>query len=253
MFIFEPSGKLLSEVALPGILTMRAPLRSTLIAWELNLDLGNRSFSGRHIEMDIASGEVIWERTFPESITVPADCGQGEYPGMDRALALPSGGMVITGLCRGQMVFLADRNADSGALIRAPRYSPRFPTERDVERYLEGCGPPSPGFFRPRCELEKFRITPKPYAAHYWVDDEDRLWALTNRDREVFSFLDVFSDEGFLGSVRIRHRAIGFDLLGSTLAVLVDRPVGPDDVDGFPDRGIDWYEIDGLDLGGFIP
>ncbi len=53
----------------------------------------------------------------------------------------------------------------------------------------------------------------------------------------------------FAGSVRVRHRAVGFDVLGSTLAVLVDRPVGPRDPDGYPDRGIDWYDIGGLRFG----
>jgi hypothetical protein len=38
-------------------------------------------------------------------------------------------------------------------------------------------------------------------------------------------------------------------LLGSTLAVLVDRSVGPDDPDGFPDRAIDWYDISRIDFG----
>lgn len=72
---------------------------------------------------------------------------------------------------------------------------------------------------------------------------------LTNRDREEFSHFDIFVGPEFAGSVRVRHRAVGFDVLGSTLAVLVDRPVGPSDADGYPDRGIDWYEIGGLSLG----
>ncbi len=49
--------------------------------------------------------------------------------------------------------------------------------------------------------------------------------------------------------MRVRQRAVSFDVFGSTLAVLVDRPVGPDDPDGYPDRGIDWYDISGLEFG----
>ena len=60
----------------------------------------------------------------------------------------------------------------------------------------------------------------------------------------------VYTGPEFSGSVRVRHRGVGFDVLGSTLVLLVDRPVGPDDPDGLPDRGIDWYDINGLEFGG---
>lgn len=171
---------------------------------------------------------------------------------MSRAQTIPDGGMVFTMLCRGQMLFLADRDDDSGTLVQAPTYVLEFPDEREVERYLDGCGPGlSPGFFRPMCALDVFRRTPKAYAApdRYRVDDVGRLWVLTNRDREELSYLDVFGGAEYSGTVRVRHRAVGFDVLGSTLAVLVDRPVGPDDPDGFPDRAIDWYDISGLEFG----
>ena len=35
----------------------------------------------------------------------------------------------------------------------------------------------------------------------------------------------------------------GFDLVGSTLVVLVERAAGPDDSDGIPDHMIDWYDV----------
>ena len=38
---------------------------------------------------------------------------------------------------------------------------------------------------------------------------------------------------------------MGFDLLGSTLAALVERAPGPD---GIARREIDWYRIDGPDF-----
>lgn len=31
-----------------------------------------------------------------------------------------------------------------------------------------------------------------------------------------------------------------------TLVVLVDRPVDPGDADGYPDRGVNWYDIGDL-------
>ena len=270
MFVFEPSGKLISEVPIPSLLLFPSgPFGPTLVAAELqaNRDLGRMSItSWRHLEMEVASGEILWQRVFPADMAADAGCPPGVEgvvsperatlppppEGMSRALTLPDGGMVFTMLCRGQLLFLADRDDDSGTLVQAPTYVRQLPNEREVERYLDGCGPglPSPGFFRPTCALDVFRRTPKAYAApdRYRVDDVGRLWVLTNRDREEFSYLDVFRGSDYSGTVRVRHRGVGFDVLGSTLAVLVERPVGEDDADGLPDRAIDWYDISRLDF-----
>ena len=158
--------------------------------------------------------------------------------------------MVFFALCRGQLLFLSHLDDESGIVLQPPLYTLEYPTRRDVERYLEACDLPASRILNLPCEVERFRRTPKHYGKHYWVDDQDRLWVLTDRDREEHSHLDVYTGPGFSGSVRVRHRAVGFDVLGSTLAVLVDRPVGPEDADGIPDRGIDWYDIDGLEFGG---
>ena len=193
--------------------------------------------------------------TFPNDRAAEAGCRMPEvtegfaYPeGLEDPARLSSGGMFF-GLCDGQMFYLADRDDDFGTVLRSPLYTTEYPSASDVERYLENCGPASRLVMREPCRLEEFRSTPEDYGVHYWVDDRDRLWVLTNRDREEFSHLDVFVGPEFAGSVRVRHRAVGFDVLGSTLAVLVDRPVGPRDPDGYPDRGIDWYDIGGLRFG----
>ena len=146
------------------------------------------------------------------------------------------------------MLFVADRNDDIGVLVQAPFYTPEYPTRKDVARYLEACRSPASMFLAIPCEPAKFRRRSKRYGVHYWGDDQNRLWVLTERDREEFSYLDIYVGPEFVGSVRVRQRAVAFDVLGSTLAVLVDRPVGPDDADGFPDRGIDWYDIGRLEL-----
>ena len=77
-------------------------------------------------------------------------------------------------------------------------------------------------------------------------DERDRLWVLTNRNRLDFSYLDVYSDTMLLASVRVRDRAEGFDVLGSTLAVLVDRLVHLGNA-GIPGREIDWYDLGELE------
>ena len=81
----------------------------------------------------------------------------------------------------------------------------------------------------------------------FGFDNQDRLWVATTRDRDTFSYFDVWIGTGYVGTVRIRERLLGFDLLGSTLVALVERRPGPD---GIASRAIDWYRIDGLQLGG---
>ena len=81
------------------------------------------------------------------------------------------------------------------------------------------------------------------------VDAANRYWIATQRDTHEWSYLDVYENAEYVGSVRVRDRIRGFDLLGSTLVVLVERQVGPDDADWIPDRALDWYDIGDLGLG----
>lgn len=77
------------------------------------------------------------------------------------------------------------------------------------------------------------------------IDTAGRYWIATQRGLREWSYLDVYENADYGGSVRVRDRIRGFDVLGSTLVVLVDRPLGADDADGVPDRALDWYEIGG--------
>ena len=97
----------------------------------------------------------------------------------------------------------------------------------------------------------------EPYAVAYaeepqcWFrgflfDDLDRLWVATTRDRDHFSYFDIWVGTEYAGTVRIRDRLIGYDILGSTLAALVERK--PDDF-GVAQRTIDWYDIAGIEIG----
>ena len=256
MVVFEPSGPLVTEVGLPGRVRPAAPIDSVLMGELLEMNRQTRVFGIRHVAIDVRTGGLRWERVYPASIAAEADCpppvapsGRSLSTDLGGALRFASGSMVFTTLCRGQMFFLADPDDESGVVVQRPLFAPEYPSPEDVERYLERCRSPAATFFQMPCEPERFRSTPERYGVHYWVDDQDRLWVLTNRDREEYSYLDIYAATEFVGSVRVRHRAMGFDVLGSTLAVLVDRPLDPDDPDGFPDRGIDWYDIGGLDFG----
>ena len=100
---------------------------------------------------------------------------------------------------------------------------------------------------------ESYRTSPKSWylgADALRFDGEGRLWAATTRDRDRFSYFDVWAGTEHLGMVRIHDRIIGYDLYGETLAVLVERRPAPD---GAAPRAIDWYDIGGLEFGGADP
>ena len=100
----------------------------------------------------------------------------------------------------------------------------------------------------PPQSVEEYARTPRPYLRELRFDERERIWVLTNRNDGGFSYLDVFYPAGFAGTVRVAGRAAAFDVLGPTLAVLVDRPVLPGDADEIPDRVIDWYDIGQLEV-----
>lgn len=255
MAVFEPSGRLITEVSLPERVSPAAVIDSILMGEYLEMNRATGILDRRHLAIDVRTGEILSEGVYPGSMAAEADCPPPVAPSGRRlstdlggALRFASGSMVFTTLCRGQMFFLAHPDDESGVVVQRPFYAPEYPSPKDVERYLERCRSPAATFFQMPCESERFRSTPERYGVHYWVDDQDRLWVLTNRDREEFSYLDIYAATELVGSVRVRHRAVGFDVLRSRLAVLVERPVGPDDPDGYPDRGIDWYDISAVEL-----
>ena len=89
----------------------------------------------------------------------------------------------------------------------------------------------------------RFAETPKKYlilGRSLVYDARGWLWAATQRDRDRLSHLDVYEGTELLGTVRVRDRVIGFDVMGSVLVTLVDRPAPADAV---ADRGIDWYDL----------
>lgn len=246
MSVFGMAGSLLSEVRLP-----EEPAFAPVVPWFAETLVGvttviDRATGGvellnRHVEVDVGSREIVWARFYPDQFTANARCEEDEgfTDGLGRGTFSPTGVVVFTP-CRGQLVFYAARDDPSGTVVSAPRYVLEYPSEREVREYVEASGP---------FAMESiWRRTPKSYARDQAFDDCGRLWLVTNRDRDgSTSYLDVFAGMEYWGAVRVRHDALAIDLVGSTLAVLVDRPVGPRDADGYPDRGVDWYDIRGLE------
>ncbi len=253
MSVFDlASGAFVSQVHLPGAYFQRAAFSfsSTLTgsSWLMQRDSsGAIRMRTQFADVDVASGEVVWERVYDDRFKTDAQCEESEALEGLFTGSLSSQQTAVFPLCRGQLLFFASRDDASGTLVQAPRYVVEYPSEREVQQYLESAG----GF----AVEDRFRRTPKPYQRLPLVfDDHGRLWVVTNRGRdEGVSYLDVYSGPEYWGAVRVRHDALAVDVLGSTLVVLVDRPVAPGDADGYPDRWVDWYDISELEAPGYAP
>ena len=142
-------------------------------------------------------------------------------------------------------------------MVCAPTYVEEFPDQRDVARrrgeieslnraFAELGLPPTQSIEE---RLDSYRATPKRYylaTSQHLFDAGNRYWVATHRDLHEWSYLDVYENTEYVASVKVRDRMLGFDVVGSTLVVLVERQLGPDDADGVPDRAVDWYEVAGV-------
>ena len=251
--VFEPSGAYVSEVRAPFL----DPLRSfgTVLSGVVWRGWIPGSLMTRY-DVNIASGEVVREEASPSGPWGVA-CGEGIEGIPDRA----EGWVFVA--CEGRLIFVG--NTGAVTVLRTPT---DLPDERDVARLEERLWAvqgrlgsevmaeamamvlrwSSDGTYRSYVDerLEDYRATPKRYSLgteHQLFDAANRYWIATRRDTHEWSYLDVYESAEYVGSVRVRDRLRAFDLLGSTLVVLVERQVGPDDADGVPDRALDWYDI----------
>lgn len=248
---FGTTGQLLSEVAVPPGFEPAGNLSSTLVGkWPKTEDYENMLFRFHDAEIDVNSGKVVWDRFFAADLV---DCGPdrvygSEEWGLGPGHPTPGGGIVFTA-CLGGFVVWFDNRDDSrpSAVYPNPAYTEQLRSSQEVDSYIEGAKRMRGGIGPSEEQIEEYRSRPKVwYRPRLRLDDRGRLWALSTRVENDSSYLDVHARTGYLGTVQVRHSAVGLDLLGSTLVVFVERPPTPDDPAGIPRRGIDWYDVSEL-------
>lgn len=251
--VFEPSGAFVSSVTVPGVTFSPVGSFDTVVTGvSRRLVMPGEDDDGPLMnlyEVNIASSETVREegsRGEPWDV----ECGSviGGIP--DRR-----GGWAFLA-CDGYLVF--DEGAGTEAtVVRAPTYVEEFPDEPEVARRREEIETLNRSFVELGLEpsqsveeqLETYRTTPKRYylsTSQHLFDDGGRYWVATHRDLDEWSWLDVYENTEFVATVKVRDRMLGFDVVGSTLVVLVERQLGPEDADGIPDRAVDWYEVAGM-------
>ena len=243
---FNATGDRVSEVALPPGYIADGIREATVFGFDIDMTAfspGDSILPRIYSEVDINSGEVTWKRGGMNGIA-DTECG-----GLHNGVPRPGAGYVFWA-CRRELVFLDDRDADAATLVTSPAYREVLPSARDVEAFAEGLRRLGGRMPMPRSAaepyVEAFREEPRrwfnvPRALVF--DSKDRLWVATTLDRDTFSYFEIWIGTEYAGSVRVRDRAMGFDLFENTLAVLVERQPGPD---GIAARGIDWYDIRNL-------
>ena len=242
--VFEPTGALLSDITLRGPYWIHGTL-GTMLYGEVGLGMGP---GGPEVEiqlLDRSSGDIVWQRSIYG--IAPTECGS-VGTGMPR----PNGGYVFWA-CDSDLVFLDDRNAETAKVVAMPTYSAELPNERDVEAYLYDMARLGGVMSLPQSAMEPyavgFRERPKKWfhgSRTFNYDGHGRLWVATTRDRDTFSYFEVWVGTEYAGAVQIRDRLVGYDILGSTLVSLVERQP---DQNGIAPRGIDWYDIADVDFG----
>ena len=235
---FRPTGELLSESKAPPAFFPTGRIAGSL--------LGKTVVSNENVQVDLASGDITWSRLYPRPIGLDApECAEDPFAWSGFGFPIPRGGMLFRA-CRGQLlVWYADRDDDAPVEVAVvPTYRSTLPREAEVESYIRGLTRLASGVAPSTSDVEAFRNRPRNwYTSRFRFDGRGRGWIGTNRGAGDYSYIDVYEEVAYLGTVRVRHSLIGMDIAGSVLVVLVDRPIHSDGPAGIPQRGIDWYDI----------
>ena len=259
--VVTPLGVTVSETELPvSILNPISPFGTTVTGtYPASLaTLSMFALTLSAVEIDLETGEILGEWR-PASVPLVDECGAPAF-GFPADGERPDSSWVFLG-CDGYLAFT--RGSGQSTVMKAPTYVGETPSERDVtskreemeafsRRVEQMMGRPSSAV-DVNAFVEEYAGGAKLYylqRGQETLDSQGRLWISTSRDRDKQSFLDVYRGEEYYGTVMVRDRMIDFDVIGSTLAVLVEREIGTGDPDGVADREIDWYDIGAFEDGG---
>lgn len=198
----------------------------------------------RMLHVDGASGDVVAAAT----LALPADAIG--FPGiLSGAVVLPGGRRVLrlntdaAGAAGIRLVVFSEAGAFLYALEEPPFRQGR-PTERDVERYREEYRIALLGEELAPADEAEFRRRPLPLyprVALYRGVQEDaagNLWVLSNRRTDDGTWVEVYRERAYAGSILLRGYVLGIQIRGDVLVALSEEM---DDIAG--ERWLDWYEV----------
>lgn len=236
--VFKPTGELVDVVRVPEVFEPLSPIGKMMSGtFVLNLLSSTKIL----VEIEASTGTIVWQRELrsPSEIGLPQHCGLSWG-------ALNKAGTAAFGACSSNLLFYPPDADGQITVVEAPTYTGELSNHRDIDEFREGMRFLFNGGAVPLAAVQEYAEAPKtdriPGRAMLY-DASDRLWVATQRDRDRSSYFDVYVDTSFLGSVQVRDRLLGFDIVDGTLVTLVDRALDEDDAYGVPDRGIDWYDI----------
>lgn len=238
---FKPTGELVTVVPVPEVFEPMAPIGETMMgAYMPDFWSSDKMLA----EVDLPGGNILWqyELRSPTAIGLPDDCALSWGASTET-------GVAAFGACNSNLLFYSPGADGQVAVVEAPTYTGELPNRRDIDGFREGRRFLYGGDTVPSAAVQEFAETPKRdrIAGRSLIyDASDRLWVATQRDRDRFSYFDVYADTTFVRSVQVRDRLLGFDMLDGTLVTLVERALDEVDGDGIPDRGIDWYDVSSI-------
>ena len=248
--VFSPNGTLVSETRLPSGFSSNLLRGDRLFGFDLVMPDFEKEFSPSYVpmEVDISSGEVLWKRTDL------ADAVDRECFNPAVGASTPDGGLVFQ-VCEYELAFFSHKDAPTVTVVESPSYVEALPNDRDLAAHMDDMVEIQSIFERSFTESEEdaleaeFLEKPKEWLfkpGTFGFDNQNRLWAATTRDRDAFSYFDIWTDTTYVGAVRVKDRLMGFDIFESTLVTLVER--APNE-DGTAERAIDWYDLGEIDWG----
>ena len=245
MSFFSRRGEFLTSV--PGI-PRGFRTRNPSVAGGLTGAAAGRRMT---VELDVATGRILWERQFPveDDVTV---CSTPRYgtsrPQLVGGYNDRAGGLIFV-TCYGEfLVRYADRTAPEPSGIVRSTYVERYATEEDVAAELGALDARRSSGFRPNVSAEDIRAEPRVWYGARLVDDRNRFWAVSHwnwADEILYdeSYIDMYrlTDDGltFGVTLQVADKALALDALGDRLAVFVMRDTGG----VVPEYRVDWYNV----------